>query len=728
MPIKKIPLYITYIAIFLIPIFPLIVADSFFFPFITGKAFYFRLLVEIAFSGWIILAFLDARYRPKLTPLAVGVTIFAFIVLLADLLGVNPIRSLWSNFERMEGWLVIIHLWAFFLVTTNLFGSGESGRRIWHRFINVSLLVALVVAGYGLFQLFGWADIHQGSSRIDASLGNAAYMAVYMLINGGFAVYMYFVAKAGKIINDRFLKWAYPIIAILFFFELFETATRGTILGLFGGIMLSLVLYALLARNNSGKSRLYAAGTIALIVIIGLVFWFNRDASFVKSNETLNRLATISLNEVKTQARGYIWPVAVSGAMERPILGWGQENFNYIFNANYNPAMYTQEQWFDRAHSVYLDWLVASGLVGLIAYLALYILLLVVIWKSDLKIGEKSVLTGLVAGYAIHNVFVFDNLASYVLFFTILGFADSFKPGRSFDFLGEEPVGRDTVEYIVVPIVIVIFVGLFYFVQMSPIQANTRLIAAMRSCQSREPDASLFEKSLDVNVYLANQEIREQVLMCANRIISSRQYPGSTNQAYYSLALKEIEAQKTATPKDARIYVLGGSFLNGIGQFNEAEPLLIKAHELSPRKQSIAMELAGNYLNTGNNEEAVALTKETYETTPDYWQYKLAYATTLLIVGRESESKAVFADNPEAFNSPQIAKAYFLRKEYEKAMTVYEAVVKADPTDIESIYQLAQSQFKSGRTSKAVATLSALADKYPEYKTQIESVIKEMQK
>ena len=95
MNLQKITRGIVLTALFLIPLFalfplphilPFAWANYMFFPYITGKAFYFRTLVEIAFAGWVLLAFVDAKYRPKVTPLMIGITLFAVITLLADLL------------------------------------------------------------------------------------------------------------------------------------------------------------------------------------------------------------------------------------------------------------------------------------------------------------------------------------------------------------------------------------------------------------------------------------------------------------------------------------------------------------------------------------------------------------------------------------------------------------------------------------------------------------------
>ncbi len=762
MPIKKIAQYVAIAALFLIPIFPLIVTNSFFFPFITGKAFYFRILVEIAFAAWAILAFIEPKYRPRISPLTIGVTLFALIALIADLLGVNPLRSLWSNFERMEGWIVIIHLWAFYIVTTSLFGpmdlrsggvSTENGQRSWHRWFNASLLIAFIVALYGIAQFLGWTPTHQGATRLDASLGNSAYMAIYMLLSGFIAAYMFFVARAKKMLYAGSLQWVYAVLAVLFGFIILETQTRGTILGLIGGIMLACAIYAFFGKGESKKRRWISGGIIALIVLLGLVFWANRHNPSITTNPILGRFSNLSWYEASNQARQFIWPMAINGAMHRPLFGWGQENFNYIFNADYNPAMYAQEQWFDRAHNVFLDWLVDSGIVGLMAYLALYVLFLVAVWKSSLGILEKSVLTGLLAGYFVHNVFVFDNLASYVLFFAALGFANSLPKAdtkslvgatvpigsnpsvgnvgasrwQSLNWFGTEPTRMDAVEYIVAPIAIVLLIGAVYFYNIRPIEANSRLITALQTCGGQNLDTAAFQSALNVNVYLANQEIREQVMSCAGSVIASQQVAGPTKQAFFTLASKEIQAQVAATPKDARAYVLGGAFYNSIGQYVPALELLEKGHELSPAKQTLDFELANAYINSGKAAEAEALLKQAYESAPDYAQAKNAYAITLVLDGKETEAHKLFGNDPVIFGSQQMASVYSSRKEYSKAIAIYTNLASSSPSDINLQGQLAQLQYVSGQKSAAVKTLQALQKLHPELKDQIDAAIKQVQ-
>src|SRR3989344_6375208 len=85
--------------------------------------------------------------------------------------------------------------------------------------------------------------------------------------------------------------------------------------------------------------------------------------------------------------------------------------------------MYAQEQWFDRVHNTVLDWLVAGGALGLLSYLALFACALWCIRKRGVfDVFERSILTGLLAAYFFHNLFVFDNITSNLLFVSVLAY------------------------------------------------------------------------------------------------------------------------------------------------------------------------------------------------------------------------------------------------------------------------------------------------------------------
>src|SRR5207249_4512837 len=99
----------------------LIVSSSLYFPYITGKNFSFRILVEIMFVSWIWLAFRQPTYRPRWkSPITISLITFVVILFVADIFGESFYKSLWSNFERMEGFITFLHLLIFFFVATTV--------------------------------------------------------------------------------------------------------------------------------------------------------------------------------------------------------------------------------------------------------------------------------------------------------------------------------------------------------------------------------------------------------------------------------------------------------------------------------------------------------------------------------------------------------------------------------------------------------------------------------
>ena len=54
---------------------------------------------------------------------------------------------------------------------------------------------------------------------------------------------------------------------------------------------------------------------------------------------------------------------------ERPIFGWGPENFSIALEKHYLPQF---EVWYDRAHNVFFDYLTQTGILGLLSYLGIF--------------------------------------------------------------------------------------------------------------------------------------------------------------------------------------------------------------------------------------------------------------------------------------------------------------------------------------------------------------------
>lgn len=597
--------------LFVIPFIPLYIANPLFFPYITGKNFAFRIIVEILCALWIPLAMADKKYRPKKSWIGIALALFVLVLALADLLGPNPYKSFWSNFERMEGWITIIHLFAYFYILAAVFNE-----KLWNWFFNTSLVASLCVCIYGFEQLAGKVQITQGGLRLDATLGNAAYLAGYLLIHAFIALLLMWRYRRNL--------WAvlyYAAALIVELVILYYTATRGAVLGLVGGFILASVIFVIHDFRKPHKElfKLRVGAIILVLVIIlgGATIWANKRSSFVTSSPMLSRIVSISQGDAAPRVR--IWTMAWKGFKERPILGWGQEGFNFVFNKNYDPNMWNQEAWFDRAHNVFFDWLIAGGIFGLLGYLSLFFFALWYLWKNPkLHIIEKSLLTGLFTGYFIHNFFVFDNLVSYLLFIPLVSYIHdaASSPIKMFEKWKEFTLENTRA---LLGASMLVFVIVLYMLNIRPINANTDLLSALMALNKGNYSQSLddFKKVFAAKTF-ATGEALEQLSQLTLSVIGNPNTPEDVKRQFFSLAQKEFPPFVDAHSNDARYEYYYGLFLNKLGLYAEAKPYLEKAAMLSPSKQAILFELGVNQYARGDNKAGFATFKKAYDLAPAY--------------------------------------------------------------------------------------------------------------
>jgi hypothetical protein len=157
---------------YLILFTPLVLSSKFFFPFVGPKSLYFFAISEIIFFLWLILIFIDARYRPKINPLLVVLSIYLFIFILASIFGVNFSYSFWSKYERMTGILMHLHLFAFFLVLSSTFKEED-----FKKFFGFSIFVAILASWIAL------ANLKNPTMRGGGTIGNESFLGTYLLFN-----------------------------------------------------------------------------------------------------------------------------------------------------------------------------------------------------------------------------------------------------------------------------------------------------------------------------------------------------------------------------------------------------------------------------------------------------------------------------------------------------------------------------------------------------------------
>lgn len=702
---KKVALWTALIPLFLIPFIPLYIANDLFFPFITGKGFAFRVLVEIALAGYVLLALVDKRYRPRFSwtwILYAALTVWMF---LANLLAVNAHKAFWSNYERMDGWVTLVHVFVFFVIL----GSVMTADRLWRKWWLFFLSGAALVSIYSLFQLAGMADIHQGGARVDATLGNAAYLAVYMLFVTAVALWQGLESKGWM----RYLLLGFAFITA---FILFTTETRGAVIGLAGAIGLGSLLWMFEAGKK--KTRLIAGGVfLGLLVLVGAFFAF-KDSTFIKSDPTLARISSISAADGST--RFTLWSMALEGVAERPVFGWGQEGFNYVFQKHYRPELYAQEPWFDRAHNTYFDWVIAGGIPALLLFLALLASAVFALFQKGASRPERVMLIAALAAYAFQALFVFDNLWSYVPLAALLAAAHavSSRPWAFFERLPE--LRDDSASTVATPAIAAIAIGVIWMVNVPSIAAASTLVSALgRAQQAPTEAATLFKEAVTIGGF-GTQEMSEQYMTFASGLKSRADVSAQDRGVVFKSALDNISTQVTRIPKDARLRVQYATGLRAAGDFQAALRESAVAVELSPKKQTILLERGFEYWEAGMAQEARDTFLAVYELNPSFKELAKYAAAGEIALGNKAAGDVLLI---EAFGTTEVDSeilivAYYQAKRFDDLIAALKRRVTADGS-LESYLRLSSAYVITGRSIEARVVAQEALSKHPEQATTI---------
>jgi O-antigen ligase len=694
-----------------------IVSNWLFFPYITGKAYFFRVVVEIIFFLWIILAAMNKDYRPKKGIVLYSIIAFLISIFISNLFGENVVASFWSNFERMEGFVMLAHLFGLFLVAASTLREEND----WKILFNISIFASLILSIISVRQLLS----DEGTKRIDSTLGNPIYLAIYTLFH--IFIALLYLSKnifitGISLIKKNVLLSFYFVTILLNFFVLLKTGTRGAILGFVGGLLLSVLLILLTNLNNKKIRNISAIVFVTAIISIGLFIFF-RDTDFIQSNRTLRRVANISIHEGTAEARLINWRIAWQGFKEKPILGWGQSNYNLVFDKYYLPEMHGNESWFDRAHNIIFDWLIVGGIFGLTFYLLILSSALYLIWKNKINTNklDKSVLTGLFAAYFFHNLFVFDQVISYTLFFFVLAHIHS-QNSTEIKTLSRQInlLYRDYVVAIfigIIPIVIYFVNFQSYFASMD-LNDATKIIKEIRSPDGTisytyfyEQDGlnknlELFERAISRNTF-ANPEIRQQMLVSYADVIFNIQDENSNEikQKFITKIISELEKQIAEFKDDSRFTYLLGSFYSLIKDENNSEKWLLETIKLSPKKQAARIPLVRAYLQFGQKEKALELASETYyldKNKDDIW---FEYAKIVSMM-----DKVLFA---------KIIDEALIKNDTEKVIRLFEYFINLKPDNIQGYVSFSALHHKIGNKEEAVGVLDNAISKFPQHKNEL---------
>lgn len=711
---EKILKYLIYLGVVILLYVPFVVAGdllpNLFFPYITGKAYIFRIVTELIFGLWLVLAILNPIYRPRKSWIVWAFVAFLVSIFISAITGSSFQASFWSNFERMEGWITMIHLFALMIAL----GCVLRDKREWIWLFNTSIVFSLfmVVSAFGQISENGF------NTRVDTTLGNSTYLGIYMLVNAFLSL---FLLLREKIDLKKFLPWFYIVSFVLQVVVVFQTGTRGSMLGFLGGLILMAIL--LLFLNWKGESqkmfrKISIYVFVAVVVFIGLVFLF-KDSNFIQNIQPLKRITTISISEGTAQARIINWKIALEGFKERPILGWGQSNFNYVFDKYYLPEHYGNENWFDRVHNIFFDWLIAGGIFGLLFYLSIWVALLWAVFVTkNLTNTEKSVFVALLSAYFFHNLFVFDQIVSYIYFVFFLAFIYS---QTSIEFSTLQKTLSDRTKTVLISLVIILIPIIAWSVNYQNYMANLELFKAVQMFKKVDEQLVFFypngidenieyyKKALSRNTF-GNPEIRQRIMVVSEDLIRIQGITNEDKQEFLNFSINEAFNQIKDRPNDSRHWYFAGVLLAQLGQFDVAQEQLLKAIDLSPKKQAVRAPLIQVYVATEQKEKALELAKETYEldtSKNDLWSEYVRVASGF---NKELSDKLI----DEAFESGDVG--------YARLDNLLKGNINRNPKNVQNWVSLSAYYFRLGDIETSLAVLEKAKQNFPDSTKQIQEL------
>lgn len=708
----------------------LIIWNDYLSPFHFGKGIVFRSGVELMA---VLYVFLLLQYGKDLLPprtkLFWAVTAFTAAFGLTTLTSVNVFQSLWGTLERMGGWFSFFHFWLFFAIATAVIRKKEE----WLNFIIFSVWVSLASSFYGFLQKSDWKWVvgSGGRNKIFGTIGNPALFAGYVLVNAFLALIL-----ATKENNSKSKRLAYLAIFLLNSLAVILTGVRGSVMGLVVGVFLFGFIYAI----DSGHKKIKKISIIflAVIIIIAGLLALLKNTSFVSHNHYLSRYADISPTSSYTvQTRIWAWQAGFKGLFESFryfIFGYGPENFNIPFSEHFNPLFFVgpgSETLFDRAHNQFIEVLITMGLIGLLTYLSIYYFAFknirlknlpdaTVIPRKELLIYRAGLLAALVA-YIIHNSFIFDTTANYLMFFIVLGFINYFDlikthPGSPQIVYRNSGVNT-AIKFFTSIAVLIIVVFSIYRTEVRPTQANyttTRGIIATWHGDHEEA-IKKFKEALTYDTF-GKYEIRHRF---AQYLIERYSSGDINDQAARELLLGIDEVKKNIRdfPRDylpylyiSRSYILLGrsdpkSTYNDLALENAQEAL-----KISPTFVRAFYEEAQVYLNKKEYQKALGIFKKTIELNPDVgvsWWYLGVTQSELgdRQAAAESIKEAVIRGYQFDQNEQDILRVlnlYVDGTDYQTIVTLYEDLVAIKPKNPQYRASLAASYAKIGKIDEAM--------------------------
>jgi O-antigen ligase len=296
--------------------------------------------IGFAFLGWFLDGVLNRKWQVERHMFLAVLSVYLFWNVLAAALSARPAHSLQAVVDNeWPALIMLMMMWTVkdlallkrlaiaFLVSSSL----AMVYAVWQSVVGVEYVRGMQLDWMGgYYRAVGFYSFY---------LTFAAFAMSVFYLSGGFALET----------TER--RWLYASLAVVSFLAIVGSFSRSIWLALLVGVPLLGFL-----RNKKFGLTL----TVALVIVA---------AVGIAVEPALRYRAESIVDVSQNQTRLNLWKTSLSIAQAHPVLGVGQDNWDYFF------PIHRVEGYYDTTvhpHNDYLSVLVSSGLVGLLAFVAMW--------------------------------------------------------------------------------------------------------------------------------------------------------------------------------------------------------------------------------------------------------------------------------------------------------------------------------------------------------------------
>lgn len=532
---------------------------------------------------------------------------FLGIFLLATFFSLDPNFSFWGSPYRSGGFLnfsfyIICAILAFLVL------KEDDWQKIW----NFAILIGVFVSILAIFQWQGFFKdfLITYETRPPSTVGNPIMLAIYLLL-------LSFLTLSFAVKEQVFFKKIlYFLVFSLFIFVIILTYSRAVYLGLTFGFLYFVFFFPY--KNQRFSLAFRISLLVSLVLASFFVYYINTQKKlpeFIQENKILREIASrLSVERALQDPRISGWKVSWQALKERPILGYGPENFSIAFDKYYDPSLpginQISESWWDRAHNFVFDISLTAGIPALLIFLSLFGALFFQLQKlkyTDLYGYERGstrmVAHGIQAafiGYLVANFFSFDTFSIYLILFLLIGYSFFLiKQEGDFNLPSSIEKKRQQAFKYKTAIIIFLFILLVWFIlafNLKPLQINKEINIALALVENGKCEIAL-EKMEKI---LPKKSILDGYLNLKYAEIINNCIAKGKLEKSKSLVEKTIRTLEKATeimPYYTRAWLLLGKYNNVLMAYWEenreenALKAINKAKELNPKREEINKEL-----------------------------------------------------------------------------------------------------------------------------------------